>query len=195
MELTDNQIMLAVKAGELEQLSVLFERHHASLFGFFYRMTGERAASEDLVQEVFLRMLRYRDTFHRESQFRGWMYQIARNLRIDDLRKRQSEVSLSREPTENRSGGSAWKTDCSEYSILLEQALLALPNEKREVLVLARYQEMKYEEIADLLGIGVGAVKVRVHRAMKELRELVLKMSGEKSRCDVKKSSNTLRTI
>jgi len=70
-----------------------------------------------------------------------------------------------------------------------------LPEEKREILILARYEEMDYRTIADLLSIDVGAVKVRVYRAMRELRALFLKMSGEEAKCDVKKPKPILRNI
>jgi RNA polymerase sigma factor (sigma-70 family) len=197
MDLTDNQIMLAVKAGAIEQFGVLFERHHEALFAFFYRMTGDRTTSEDLVQEAFLRMLRYRDTFRGDSQFRAWMYQVARNVRIDDVKSSKPSAPLPLNETREHHSHS-WpgrESQLEEQTALLERALLALPEQKREVLVLARYQGMKHEEIAALLGIEAGAVKVRAHRAMKELRELFLRMSGEQSKCDVKKSVNILRII
>ena len=78
---------------------------------------------------------------------------------------------------------------------LLQRAMAALPAEKREVLVLSRYQEMKYEQIAELLGCEVGTVKVRVHRAMRELREVFFKLSGEKASWNAKKSETSLRII
>ena len=78
---------------------------------------------------------------------------------------------------------------------LLRRALMKLPEDKRELLVLARYREMKYEQIAELLAVDVGAVKVRVYRAMKELREIFLKLSGEKLPCNVKRSEINLRII
>jgi RNA polymerase sigma factor (sigma-70 family) len=197
MDLTDNQIMLAVKAGATEQFGILFERHHEALFAFFYRMTGEKTASEDLVQEAFLRMFRYRGTFRVDSQFRAWMYQIARNVRIDDVRRGKPPAPLPLNEIRDHGSPSwpGWKSQIEEQEVLLECALLALPEQKREVLVLACYQGMKHEEIAALLGIEAGAVKVRVHRAMKQLREIFLKMSGEKSKCDVKKSVNILPII
>jgi RNA polymerase sigma factor (sigma-70 family) len=82
-----------------------------------------------------------------------------------------------------------------QETAFLKQALAKLPEEKRELLVLARYQEMKYEQISDLLGVDVGTVKVRVHRAVKELREIYLKVSGEKASCNVKRSESNLRII
>src|SRR5215831_14397344 len=97
MELTDKTLMLAVKAGDLERFGVLFERHHDPIFAFFYRMTADPTLSQDLTQEVFIRMLKYRNTFGEDSDFRGWMYQIARNLRADHFRHRVPQAALLQE--------------------------------------------------------------------------------------------------
>ena len=187
MELTDKTLMLAVKAGDLEQFGVLFERYHDPIFAFFYRMTGDASVSEDLTQEVFIRMLKYRNTFGENSDFRGWMYQIARNLRADHFRKRMPQAALLEEIQTSHDPSPSQRLEREERYAVLHQALLALPEDRRELLILARYEEMKYEEIASLLSIEVGAVKVRVHRALRELRELFFKMSGEETACDVKK--------
>jgi RNA polymerase sigma factor (sigma-70 family) len=187
MMLTDKSLMLAVKDGQLEEFGVLFKRHHDALFAFFYRMTADPAASEDLAQEVFVRMLKYRSTFGEESDFRGWMYQIARNARADHFRKRQTELLVSQESRGDRAVHPPPQLEKQEQISMLHQALLALPEDKREILILARYEEMKYETIAAALQIEVGAVKVRVHRALRELRALFLKMAGEEAKCDVKK--------
>ena len=86
-------------------------------------------------------------------------------------------------------------TPPEQQTRLLECALFKLTPEKREVLILSRYQEMKYEQIAELMGCEVGAVKVRVHRALKELREIYFKLSTERLPCNVKKSGNNLRIM
>ena len=84
---------------------------------------------------------------------------------------------------------------CFEAQLsVLHRALLSLPEDKRELLILARFEEMKYETIAEVLSIEVGTVKVRVHRAMRELRALFLKMSGEEAKCNVKKPNTILRS-
>jgi len=184
MEPTDRELMLAVRQGDVEQFGRLFDRYHQRLFEFFYRLTGDGASSEDLVQEVFLRMLKYRRSFGTESEFRPWMYQIARRARIDRFNNGLGEAALPR-----NGAGKVQASPCrerpdqlleqSEQSVLLQHALLQLPEDKREILGLARFQEMKYEQIATLLDLEVGTVKVRVHRALVELRGIVMKMSGE----------------
>ena len=88
--------MLAVRDGDVERFGVLFDRYHQRLYEFFYRLGSNAASSQDLVQEVFLRMLRYRKTFRADSEFRGWMYHIARTVRIDRfkaLRRRRRPAS------------------------------------------------------------------------------------------------------
>jgi len=197
MTVTDEALMLAVRDGELEKLGILFERHHTALFEFFSRMTGNRAVSQDLVQDVFFRILKYRNTYRNESQFTTWMYHIARNTRFDQFKKRRPEMVVPEEGIEipSQSMSAAKKLERDQETELLRQALMKLPDDKRELLVLARYGEMKYEQIAELLAVDVGTVKVRVYRAIKELREIFLKLSGEKSPCNVKTSEINLRII
>jgi RNA polymerase sigma factor (sigma-70 family) len=181
--LTDNQVMSQVREGEVEKLGVLFERHHRMLYNFFVRLTDHREFSEDLAQEVFFRMLKYRHTFQPENQFRSWMFQIARNAHFDAFRKRQREARadgaepaeemVCPEPTPDQSARQQQEIG------LLQQALNRLPVEKREVLLLNRIQNLKHHEIAEILGCDSGTVKVRVHRALKELRDIFRKLTGE----------------
>jgi RNA polymerase sigma-70 factor (ECF subfamily) len=78
-EPTDSQLMEAVRGGELGQLGLLFERHHRRLYGFCRRLTGSPTAAEDLVQEIFMRLLRYRESYRPGAEFAPWMYTLARN--------------------------------------------------------------------------------------------------------------------
>lgn len=197
MKETDELLMLAVRDGNVEKLGPLFDRHHRSLFDFFVRMMGNRTAAEDLVQDVFFRILKYRKTYRDDSRFTTWMFHIARNARFDYFKKHRAEVLFPEEGIDvpSRSPFPSHELEQKQETALLERALFKLPPEKREVLVLSRYQEMKYEQIADLLDCEVGAVKVRVHRALKELREIFLKLSGERASCNVKKSEINLRII
>jgi RNA polymerase sigma factor (sigma-70 family) len=166
---SDEALMLDVRNGAGETLGVLFDRYQTPLFNFFLRLTGDRAGSEDLVQEAFYRILKYRQTYQPGTPFRAWLYQIARNARVDRFRKQRPEVDLDAAPV-----ATVLPMDTAQeqqQNTLLRKALMQLPEEKREVLVLSRYQELKYEEIADLMDCEVNTVKVRVHRALKELGE------------------------
>lgn len=178
--MTDNFVMEEVKKGKVEKLAVLFERHHVRLFNFFLRLTGNRGTSEDLVQEVFLRILKYRITYKGKSKFTVWMYQIARNAHIDYLRKNRSELSLDdqwEEVVESEPAPSE-QLEHGQDVQLLREALARLPLKKREVLVLSRYQDMKYRDIAELFGCQVGTVKAHVHRAIKDLGKIYYELSG-----------------
>src|SRR5215831_4095206 len=85
-------MMLSVKAGDLDKMGLLFERHHRALYNFFYYMTGNRESSEDMVQNVFFRMLKYRHTFSGEGEFRTWMYHLGRNVLKDFIKKNKRSV-------------------------------------------------------------------------------------------------------
>ena len=179
--------MRQVRDGEVEQMGVLFERHHFKLFNFFLRLTDNHATSEDLVQDVFLRMLKYRKSYAGESPFVPWMYQIARNAHYDVLRKKKPEQpwgddesaileeSASQEPSPDMSASQRQEVQ------LLRQALARLPLEKREVLVLSRIQELKCEEIAKIVRCEPGTVRVRVHRALQELKVILSRLMKEEA--------------
>ena len=193
----DEQIMQEVRSGNVGKLETLFDRHHRALFRYFLRLTSDRAASEDMVQDVFFRILKYRHTYQPETSFRAWMYQVGRNIWLDHTGRRKGEVAL---PENAGEIGSAEvpadrQVQNKQETVLLHRALAAMPPEKREVLVLSRYREMKYEDIAELLGCEVNTVKTRVHRALKELREIFLKFSSEKESWNAKKSETTFRMI
>jgi RNA polymerase sigma factor (sigma-70 family) len=195
---TDENLMQAVRDGDVTKLGLLFDRHHRALFDFFARMTGSGAVADDLVQDVFFRMLKYRGTFRDESRFKGWMFHIARNARFDYYKKHKAETLMPEDGAENvesRTPSPGRELEQEEQTALLEQALFKLDAEKREVLVLSRYQDMKYDQIAELMECEVGTIKTRVHRALKELRQIFLKLSGERPLCNVKKFGNNLQIM
>ena len=185
--------MRGVRDGDVAKLGTLFERHHTALFDFFCRTLGDRAAAQDLVQEVFVRILKYRRTYRDAGRFETWMFHIARNVRIDHARRRRPE-QLSDETPELAADGPtpAARVEAAQDVQRLRRALMRLSNDKRELLVLARYRGMKHEEIAAVLKLEVGTVRVRLHRALKELRELVETLATEDRVCDVNRSGNAL---
>jgi len=176
----DEQIMTQVGAGRVEMLAILFERHHVRLFNFFLRLTADRPLSEDLTQEVFLRILKYRQSYRGESKFSTWMYQIARNLHIDQLRSRRPETPMDDlyEECPSQQPCPAEKAETGQDADLLARALERLPLRKREILLLSRFQNLKYAEIASLLACSVESVKVQVHRSLKDLRRHYLELQG-----------------
>ena len=171
--LSDNALMLKVKDGELDRLGLLFERYKRPLYGFFFGMNRDAELSEDLVQNVFFRILKYRYLFRGEGDFRTWMFHIARNVNHDNFRKNKIRIKDPLEDWhEHLSDGdnrvTAFQRD--EELEMLSIALDKLSDEKREVLLLSKYQDKKYKEIGEMLGCSEGAVKVKVFRALQELK-------------------------
>lgn len=183
--ISDHELMLAVRAGEIRQLGELFERYNRRLYGFFLRLTNQSAVSEDLVQIVFYRILKYRHTYRDEGKFTAWIFHLARRVAADHFRKNNT-APVSTDPADLLDHPTAEpqpseRAAAAEDVTLLRSALARLPMEQREVLVLSRLQQLDHREIARLLDCSVGAVKVRVHRALKELRDLYFKIRQEKT--------------
>lgn len=171
--------MLKVKAGELDKLGLLFERYNRRLYSYFYRLTYRRDISEDLVQGVFERVIKYRHTYTGDGAFSTWIYQVARNMHADHFRdhqKRDSQDDLF-DPEMVKSDEMAtefeFESENSRELRLLEAALDRLDPEKKETLILSRYQGFKYTEIAEIMDCSVGAVKVRIFRTLNELKEII----------------------
>lgn len=181
--LDDHAIMLKVKTGDVEKLGLLYHRYSRRLFGFFFRLTGEAATSEDLVQNVFMRMLKYKHSYSESGNFEAWAFHMARNVHKDHLRKtkryhwQENMADWESHLKETHTRETAFEH--SDELNALEKAMKALSPEKRELLELTRFQKLKYQQVAELLGVSESAVKVRIHRTLKELRELYLRLDGK----------------
>jgi RNA polymerase sigma-70 factor (ECF subfamily) len=176
-ELTDEKIMYKVRGGELAELKQLFDRYNVPVYNFFLRLTAEAAISEDLTQSLFYRILRYRNSFNAAAgSFKSWMYQMARNLHADYCREklRLSEVikNVHEYPEDVLEKEEGFKEHDFEQ---LKKAMAGLGPVDRELIVLSRYEGLKYAEIAKMKSMSLSAVKVQIHRALKELRLLYFK--------------------
>lgn len=183
VEANDHELMIAVRAGDVAKLGELFERYHQRLYAFFVRMTNQTSTSEDLVQVVFYRILKYRHTYRDEGKFTAWIYHLARKVAADHFRK-HANAAAATDPSdlhEHPDSGPApdAKASTTDDLELLRVALTRIPVEHREVLVLSRLQNVEHKEIARLFDCSIGAVKVRVHRALKELRGAYFKLRRE----------------
>lgn len=179
----DNDLMTEVRNGDAAKLAVLFERHHRALFQYLARLAGDREAGEDLVQEAFFRMLKYAHTFEPRHEFSSWMYRIARNVHLDSVRKRKPELVRFDERRPEPDSGTNVEEGLGrrQQVALMRRALAALPLEKREVLLLSRFQNLKYDQIAEILDCEPGTVKVRVFRAIRDLGQIYTELSGERA--------------
>jgi len=181
----DHELMIAVRAGDIRRLGELFERYHKPLYGFFVRLTNQPSASEDLVQIVFYRILKYRHTYRDEGKFSAWIYHLARKVAADHFRKQGSTPTPS-DPNElpeqaDHAPAPDANATTSDDLALMRRALSRVTHEHREVLVLSRLQHLDHQQIAKLLDCSVGAVKVRAHRALKELRDVYFKIRKERA--------------
>jgi RNA polymerase sigma-70 factor (ECF subfamily) len=180
---SDHALMLAVRDGELDALGELFERHHGQLYGFLVNLTQNRAAAEDIAQVVFERMLKYRHTYRDEGCLAAWMYQLARRCAADHFRK-SSAAPAAYDPADlqhhaDETPHAGERALASDDRALLRTALAQLDHGDREVLLLSRFQELSFAEIAGILECSVGAAKVRAHRALQELRSVYFKLQKE----------------
>lgn len=176
---TDEELMGALAGDGLDAAAELFRRHHKRLFNFFLRMGFDRANAGDLVQTVFERVIRYRHSYQGGALFRTWMYQIARNVQKDEQRKRSILRHQAADMVEAPETPAPATPDNPEQITQLENALRQLPEEHREVLLLTRYEGLKYAEAGEILGCSEGAVKVKVFRALQQLRIIFFKLEKQ----------------
>lgn len=191
--LSDNALMIKVRDGGLDRLGLLFERYKRPLYGFFYGMNRDQELSDDLVQNTFYRVMKYRHLFRArlpedgsdgqgDGEFKTWLFHIARNVRYDQYRK---DKIKGKDPVENwehklgHSENKAEEMQHDEEHMMLNLAMDRLSPEKREVLLLSKYQEKKYKEIGEILGCTEGAVKVKVFRALQELKGVYEKLEKQ----------------
>ena len=180
---TDEQLIQWVADGDTSCLATLFERHHNAVYQFCLQMTRHPAQSEDLVQDVFIRILKKASSFRGEGLFKAWMFNIARNITLDHIRKskRQRSESLDDETiaenlTDHRS---AEQSAAGAQKInLVMQALALLPEAAQQVIWLGRFQFENYDDLGQALGCNTGTARVRMHRAMTLLNSTYTRING-----------------
>jgi RNA polymerase sigma-70 factor (ECF subfamily) len=186
--LSDAEIMLQVKAGDELAFSYLVQKYRRPMVSFMYRMAHNSAAAEDLAQEVFLRVYRSRGNYEASAKFTTWLYRIATNLAVNYARDTRHErsgnaVSLD-EPDEN----TGLTMDIPDRSLTAEEMLVrgerlaairervqALPERQRLAVVMHKYQQMDYRQIAEVLKLSESATKSLLFRAYETLREQLKK--------------------
>jgi RNA polymerase sigma-70 factor (ECF subfamily) len=175
-EIADEVIMQHVKDGNPGEMSVLFERYHLRLYNFFLKLTRDKNISQDLTQNLFYRMIKYKNTYKNELNVKSWMYQMARNLHRDYCKekKRSEELFLKTDsyPVDMTDDSPGFPEEDYER---LEHAFSFLSVEQKEIIVLSRYQGLKYEEISVITNQSVPAIKIAMHRAIKQLRGVFFK--------------------
>ncbi|MBI9037811.1 MAG: RNA polymerase sigma factor [Bacteroidales bacterium] len=175
----DEFLMLSVKQGDLDSMAPLFEKYHASVYRYYYRCTQDVELSKDMCQNLFARVLKFRHAFPEGANFRGWLFVIARNLKYDHYRKNKHIINntIRTDEIKDETVTTAEETESNERTQILYEALKKLKPEYRDIIEMAKFEGLKYEEISKLNGSSVGAVKLRVHRAMNKLREIYFEIA------------------
>jgi len=182
---TDIELMLRLKNDDLEVFDVLYERYKRPLLNFIFRIVGQQEVAEEIFQEVFTQVFRRRKSYQPRAKFTTWLYKIAYNLSLKELRRRrrwgdkevfsEDEDGKRKEMEQIRDEGENPEeiyTRAREVE-LVKSALQKLPEIHRKIVILREYQNLSYSEIAELLGIAEGTVKSRLFRARLTLKELL----------------------
>ena len=181
---SDAEVMLRVKAGDQPAFDYLVQKYRRPLVSFMYRMARNAAVAEDLAQEVFLRVYRSRESYEASAKFTTWLYRIATNLAVNharDTRHERPEVTVSLDEPDEATG---MTMDLPDGEMTAEQAMVrrerltgirrkieALPERQRLAVVMHKYQQMDYRQIAEVLELSESATKSLLFRAYETLRE------------------------
>ena len=173
-ELSDEKYMEQLRGGRFDAMTILFSRYQAAIYRYFFKQTFDGALSQELTQQLFVRAFEKRDSFSgREGMFRPWVYRIARNLWLDHLRVAGPKNKNTIELTQSFEAVHSQEMNFTEEDFnQLDRAIKLLPEELRELIILSKYQSLRYAEIARIMDISESAVKTRIHRAIKTLREI-----------------------
>jgi RNA polymerase sigma-70 factor, ECF subfamily len=170
-ELPDHELMGKVRSGEQAAFAILIQRHQTPLLNFFLRL-GANSDAEDLVQEVFLRVYRYRDRYVHNAKFTTFLYILARHAWADRWRKHLRMKRIEERAKQEMPNESDGDLEQVRNALDVQQALARLPDKLRMVLIMSIYQGLRYDEIAEVLQIPTGTVKSRMFLAMSQLKEI-----------------------
>lgn len=180
----DAQFMLRVRAGDDEAFNYLVGRYRRPMIGFMYRMTHDTATAEDLAQEVFLRVYRSRASYQADAKFTTWLYRIATNLAMNHARDNKHERPEEKASLDAADEQTGMTLDVADVRPSIEQQILhhermaairqrieALPERQRAAVLMHKYQEMDYRQIAAVLHLSESATKSLLFRAYESLRQ------------------------
>jgi RNA polymerase sigma-70 factor (ECF subfamily) len=181
---SDADVMLRAKTGDESAFAYLVQKYRRPMVGFLYRMCHNPAAAEELAQEVFLRVYRSRSSYEASAKFSTWIYRIATNLAVNfarDTRHERPEVTVRLDEPDRETGTMpdlAGDALTAEEQILKRERLAAirskvnaLPERQRMAVIMHKYQQLDYRQIADVLKLSESATKSLLFRAYETLRE------------------------
>ncbi|HYB61751.1 MAG TPA: RNA polymerase sigma factor [Methylomirabilota bacterium] len=193
MARSDVQLMLEVKAGDEASFELLLRKYRTPLVNFLYRIVRDQGTAEDLAQEVFLRVYRARLEYAPSAKFTTWMFRIATNLALNALRDgrhRQQEISMDQQAVHSDEAASPWEVADRrpgveheliqrDRAVFIRRAIAQLPEKQRAAVLLHKYQELDYDEIARILECSESALKSLLFRAYESLRVQLAPLVGQ----------------
>ncbi|UCG26797.1 MAG: sigma-70 family RNA polymerase sigma factor [Bacteroidales bacterium] len=179
--MTDENLMLHVRDGNLDLASQLYDRYNIIVYNFFLHLCFNKELSQDLMQNVFFRIIKYRRSYKPGHMFRSWIFRIARNVFSDHMKRNSALQSNFIDLDDLNLSVDSRIDDLEKAERIknLQTALTMIPREHREVLILKEYQRLKYKEIADILNCSENTVKGKVFRAISSLRKAFFTMENK----------------
>ncbi len=172
--LSDEALMEGYQAGDEKAFNALFARYENRLYNFFLRRFGDANTADDLYQTTWLKVHRNRNRFDPTKSFRVWLFTIAYNLLKDEYKRSEKfrEYYSDELPDgKDQRVGPEIQLEQAEMKEIIRRALDTLPESQREILILSKFEGMKYREIARITGLSAGAVKQKAHRAFVSLKK------------------------
>ena len=179
--MSDDALVRQAQRGDLEAFEALIHRHEGAIISYLHRFMPNRDDTEDLAQEVFIKAYQSLSRFDPTlGQFRSWLFRIAANTSLDELKRRKRVVARNKKVAAQLDGEvvhGAWnpETELDQVTII-QSALQSIPDAERQVVLLSYYHDISWREIANTLGIPLGTVKSRMHSALSRLRQLIISM-------------------
>lgn len=184
MQNSDTNLMLLIKNGDQQAFRELVERHKLSVLNLCLRFVGNKQDAEDLAQEAFIRVFQAAPNYEVKAAFTTWLYRITVNLCLNHQRRKKILHFFSLDQGKNSQHQASYGVhdfadqqrpdadfERKELQQIVHQAILSLPENQQSVLILHRYHDLSYKEIADVLATTVSAVESRLHRAKENLKK------------------------
>jgi RNA polymerase sigma-70 factor, ECF subfamily len=180
----DEDLMVLYQRGEVRAFEILLVRHRKPLYNFILRYLGDKETAEDLIQEAFMRVIKGAEAYKRQAKFTTWLYTIARNLCVDQTRRRKhrKHASLDAPLDASEESGSLLdvipskemasdrKSVNKQLHETMQRAIAGLSEEQREVFLMREFLDMPFKQIADVVGVPENTVKSRMRYALEKLR-------------------------
>jgi RNA polymerase sigma-70 factor (ECF subfamily) len=174
----DLALLQGMAAGDVRALDSLYARHGGAILSFLVARMGNRQLAEEVLQDTMMAAWQHAGSFRRESSIRTWLLVIARNKAINMQRKQQPVLTILDDSVSSHDTGPLEKLERGAAQDAVRRAMQHLSPEHREILVLVFYHQLAGQEVAEVLGISVGTVKSRLHRAKEMLRRVLQRQGG-----------------